>query len=83
MDETNLIGLHPTGVNLRLYELTAIYISPVFIRMMKTPRIGWQTVQKNIRFHQQDENRDSMWLIDTNKYWHYLISSLCIELMQY
>ena len=37
--------------------------------MMKTPRLDWETVQKYIFFHQQDENRDSVWLIDNSKCW--------------
>ena len=67
MDEKNFIGSHPTRVNLLLCHITAIWIASVFIRMMQNPRIDWQTVQSYIRFHQQDENRDSMWLIDNSK----------------
>ena len=50
--------------------------------MMKNSRLDWQTVQKYIRFHQQDENRDSTWLIYNSNSWQTLISLLSIELMQ-
>ena len=83
MDETNFIGLQSTHVNLLLCHLTGNSISSILIRLMKQPHIDWQTVQKYIRFHKQDENRDSRWLIHSSKCWQKSISSLSIKLMQY
>ena len=82
MDRTVFIGLQPTIVNLWLYHLAALLISPVFIRVMKTPRKDWQTVENESPFiHRRKTMTQCDWLIrasvDIIVFYHGYVSIWC------